>query len=152
MSVLSEEELSEVVEVVWMTVLELPVTPGSEADLLASDYVMTSITISGAWDGVVRVRASEQFLTCAASHMFSINEEDVEQQDRVDTLTELTNMLGGTVKCLLPEICDLSLPEINSCSDDVEVDHDWIYFSCADYPLAVAVDGEVATVEADEAA
>lgn len=139
MSVISEEELSEIVEVVWMTVLELPVKAGSRADLLASEYITASIVISGAWHGVVNVQASLDFLRRAAAHMFTINVDEIELQDCMDTLTELTNMLGGTIKCLLPEICDLSLPTIIERTEDAEEHQDWLYFTCAAYPLALSL-------------
>lgn len=136
MGVISEEELREIVEVVWMTALELPIGNGVDVELTLSDYTVSQISISGAWQGVVTVRASEQFLTHAAGLMFNCSAVDVTDLDRTDTLTELTNMLGGTVKCLLPETCDLSLPLI---LNDVNGEHDWVYFSCEGTPLAVAV-------------
>ncbi|NND90036.1 MAG: chemotaxis protein CheX [Granulosicoccus sp.] len=139
MNDLSEEELAEVVELVWMTALELPVEAGSATALEASDHLTASIAISGAWDGKVRVRASQAFLSHAAATMFTIGSDEVEQQDRVDTLTELTNMLGGSVKCLLPETCDLALPLIVAADADDLSNQDWVFFSSMDQPLAVAV-------------
>ena len=139
MSVISEDEMQEIVDVVWMTVLDLPVEPGSDAELSASDCITAEISISGAWQGLVSVRASEQFLTRAASLMFNFKAADVTEMDRRDTLRELTNMLGGTVKCLLPEPCDLSLPTI---ANDDSVDRtafEWVNFSCEDKPLAIAI-------------
>lgn len=138
MSVISEEELQEIVEVVWMTVLELPVQAGNPSDLAVCDYVTAMIEISGAWNGLVAVRASEQFLNHAAALMFSVDRADVTEMDCRDTLTELTNMLGGTVKCLLPETCDLALPVILAIEAD-DGEHEWMDFSCEQLPLAVAV-------------
>ncbi|MFK8080151.1 MAG: chemotaxis protein CheX [Granulosicoccus sp.] len=139
MSVISEEELTEIVEVVWMTVLELPISEGEAVELTLSDYLISQISISGAWQGVVTVRASEKFLSHAAGVMFNCHSDDATDMDRSDTLTELTNMLGGTVKCLLPETCDLSLPTIINSDSADDVDHEWINFSCEGLPLAVAV-------------
>ncbi|MFK7994919.1 MAG: chemotaxis protein CheX [Granulosicoccus sp.] len=139
MSVISEEELREIVEVVWMTVLELPIGHGEEGALTCGESIISQISISGAWQGVVTVRASEQFLSHAAGVMFSCSAEDSTEMDRTDTLTELTNMLGGTVKCLLPEICDLSLPTILSDGDADTQEHVWFHFSCDGRPLSVAV-------------
>ena len=139
MSVISEDEMQEIVDVVWMTVLDLPVEPGSQAELSASDYITADISISGAWQGLVSVRASEQFLTQAASLMFNFKAADVTDMDRRDTLTELTNMLGGSVKCLLPEPCDLSLPAI-AIDDAIDrTAFEWVNFSCDDKPLAIAI-------------
>ncbi|MFK7889287.1 MAG: chemotaxis protein CheX [Granulosicoccus sp.] len=139
MSAIAIDELQEIVEVVWMTVLELPVEPCVSSELASTEALISEIRISGAWQGVVAVRASMQFLRNAASLMFSIDASDVQHLDCKDTLSELTNMLGGTVKCLLPEVCDLSLPSIETC-DTVDIDaHDWINFNCQNHPLAVAV-------------
>jgi len=144
MSDISEEELREIVEVVWMTVLELPIVEGDAVELSLCDSLMSQITISGAWQGVVSVRASEQFLSHAAGVMFNCPADDATDMDRDDTLTELTNMLGGTVKCLLPEVCDLSLPTILK-HDSVQDEHyEWVNFSCDGRPLAVAVTQEAA--------
>ncbi|MFK7860000.1 MAG: chemotaxis protein CheX [Granulosicoccus sp.] len=139
MSVISEEELREIVEVVWMTVLELPISDGEAGGLTLGHYLISQISISGAWEGVVSVRASEQFLSHAAGVMFNCSAEDASDMDRTDTLTELTNMLGGTVKCLLPETCDLSLPTILKGDAGEEARHEWINFSCEGMPLDVAV-------------
>lgn len=139
MSTISKSELQEIVEVVWMTVLELPVTPGSTEDVLDGQYLTSVIQISGAWHGAVKVRACLGFLEQAASLMFSIDKSDVNHMDCVDTLSELTNMLGGTVKCLLPETCDLSLPELEADSSMQAEACDWVNFTCRDNPFAVAV-------------
>ena len=139
MSMLSAEKLQEIVEVVWMTALELPISPAGNCQLHTDSCHTADISISGAWHGVVTVRASSNFLTRAASVMFSCPIYEVSDTDRIDTLTELTNMLGGTVKCLLPETCDLSLPEVQDSHTDNGTCKDWIYFRCEDNPLAIAV-------------
>lgn len=148
MNILSEEELNEIVDVVCMTVMDMPVVPGGESALHASEYMSASIAISGAWNGVVKVRVSEDLLTRAASDIFSIGEDEVQSQDRIDTITELTNMLGGTVKCMLPESCDLALPEIISNDRKGREQHEWAYFNCDAMPLAVAVIDASAGVKA----
>ncbi|MGQ7847806.1 chemotaxis protein CheX [Granulosicoccus sp. 3-233] len=139
MTILSEEELNEIVDVVCMTVLDLPVHPGGRSALHSGQYLTASIGISGAWNGVVKVRVSLELLTRAASDIFSIPVDDVDSRDLVDTITELTNMLGGTVKCMLPESCDLALPEILPSEKRTRGQHEWVYFSCESMPLAVAV-------------
>lgn len=139
MSTIETEDLREIVEGVWMTVLDLPVLPGSPDEFKVQECITSSIDISGAWLGSVRVRATEDFLTYAASHVFMKGQHEVVHSDRTDTATELTNMIGGTVKCLLPETCDLSLPTILSESEPVDDGADWVYFSCNGYPLAIAV-------------
>jgi CheY-specific phosphatase CheX len=139
MSTISELELQEIVEVVWMTVLELPVTPDAEKDVMDGQILTSIVQISGAWHGKVMVRASVEFLEQAAALMFSIDRGDVKHIDCVDTLSELTNMLGGTVKCLLPETCDLSLPAVEADNSMEAESRQWVNFKCKDNPFAVAV-------------
>ena len=139
MNILSEEELNEVVDIVCMTALDMPVHPGDQGELQAAEHLTASIAISGAWNGVVKVCASLALLRRAASVIFSINIDDVESSDCVDTITELTNMLGGTVKCMLPESCNRALPQIVSSDEAGCEEHEWAYFNCDVLPLAVAV-------------
>jgi CheY-specific phosphatase CheX len=136
---ISDNELQEIIEMVWMTALEHQVARSSEYDLASGDCLTSEIEITGAWHGVVNVRASAAYLKHAASSMFSIDIEDVKTIDCEDTLKELTNMLGGTVKCLLPETCDLSLPRLRTAGDSDDIVHDWLSFNCQNHPFAVAV-------------
>ncbi|MFK7852888.1 MAG: chemotaxis protein CheX [Granulosicoccus sp.] len=138
MSAITEEDLHEVLEVVCMTVFDLSVEPASASDFLSDEPLICKIAISGAWNGTVLIKAGINFLNCAASHMFNLNLTDVESMDRVDAFTELNNMLGGSVKCLLPEPSDLSLPQIVA-AESVKCEQSWFYFLCGDNPLAIAV-------------
>lgn len=138
MSFINEEDIQEIIETVWMTVLELPIELSQDFDLSIEDCLGAEIEISGAWNGIVAVKASRVFLVYAASQMFSCAESEVNDSDCADTLTELTNMLGGTVKCLLPEVCDLSLPTMKVDTLDVN-DADWVRFECSDNLVAVCV-------------
>ncbi len=144
MSILSVEELAEAVDVVCMTVFDMPVSEGLRLDMLADDCMDARIDISGAWQGSVQVRASQKFLRLAASRIFLKEIDEVDRQDCIDTITELTNMLGGTVKCMLPELCSLGLPMIIVRDQHATSDNEWHYFDCDHQPMAVAVVGNTA--------
>lgn len=139
MSIVGEEELSEIVEVVCMTLLEMPIESGDASEVHSTEHASAEIQITGAWFGIVALKASKAFLNQAASLMFSCSLEDVSDRDRMDTLTELTNMIGGTVKCLLPEYCDLSLPTVLNGDLAESTDVEWVGFFCDASPLAVSV-------------
>lgn len=141
MSMLSEEELAEAVEVVCMTVFDMPVTTSLHTDLRVDECLEASIDISGAWEGRVQVRASQRFLRLAASRIFLKTVDEVDHQDCVDTIAELTNMLGGTVKCMLPESCSLGLPMMVLRDQFANADDEWHCFDYDQLPLAVAVMG-----------
>lgn len=137
---LTHEELQEVVEGVWFPVTGAAVSPGALVIPELSGTVICSIVITGAWHGVVRVRTTEIFLKFAASKMFQPNDSEVTNEDCADAMCELTNMLGGSIKSLLPESCDLALPRIETASvvhDDGT--HVWMAYRCHDEPLAIAV-------------
>lgn len=139
MSVISEQELGEILEVVWMTVLELQVTPEPVASPGDEQFLTARIDISGAWEGGVRVRTTFRFLKRAASMVFVKAQNDVVEKDCDDTLTELTNMVGGTIKCLLPEGCDLALPMLEAGDAYSKTPGNWVEFSCEGEPVAILV-------------
>lgn len=144
MTILSAKELTEAVDVVCLTVFDMPVSASLRLELLADECMDARIDISGAWQGSVQVRASQKFLRLAASRVFLKDIDEVDRQDCIDTITELTNMLGGTVKCMLPESCSLGLPMIVIRDQDETAVDEWHYFDCAHQPMAVAVVGATA--------
>lgn len=139
MNILSAEDLAEAIDVVCMTVFEMPVNAGLPEQIRGEDYMGADIRISGAWQGSVQVRASLSFLRKAASHVFLKDVAEVDRQDCMDTIAEFTNMLGGTIKCMLPESCDLGLPTV--CMRDTKTgqDGDWHYFDCDHQGIAIAL-------------
>lgn len=141
MSILSANELTEVVDTVCLTVFDMPVSASVRLELLADECMDARIDISGAWQGSVQVRASQKFLRLAASRVFLKDIDEVDRQDCIDTITEMTNMLGGTVKCMLPEPCTLGLPMIVIREQETIMNDEWHYFDCAHQPMAVAVVG-----------
>lgn len=141
MSILSSNDLTEAVETVCLTVFDMPVSASLRLELLADECMDARIDISGAWQGSVHVKASQKFLRLAASRVFLKDIDEVDRQDCIDTITEMTNMLGGTVKCMLPEPCNLGLPMIVIRDQDANTDDEWHYFDCAQQPMAVAIIG-----------
>ena len=139
MSILSASELTEAVDTVCLTVFNMPVSASQRLQLLADECMDARIEISGAWQGSVQVRASQKFLRLAASRVFLKAIDEVDRQDCIDTITEMTNMLGGTVKCMLPESCNLGLPMIVMRDQDATTEDEWHYFDCAQQPMAIAV-------------
>ena len=150
MNTLSEQELEEIIAGVWMTVLDLPVVPVDAPNLAADKYLTAGIRITGSWIGTIKLRATPAFLALAAEHVFMMKVEDIGTQEHVDMLTELTNMVGGIVKSLLPEICDLSLPELlveqSAESAVTEASASWTYFSSNGHPLGVEISEDSAVL------
>jgi chemotaxis protein CheX len=73
-----------------------------------------SVAIQGCWEGEVVLETAEATLRSMAARMFGIEETELDVGHMEDTMKELTNMVGGNVKCLLGDDVRLSLPEVRS--------------------------------------
>jgi len=71
-----------------------------------------SVSISGNWDGVVRLDFTTSLPGELAAAMFMMEPADVTDDEVADAVGELANMLGGNLKSLFPEHSRLSLPSV----------------------------------------
>ncbi len=79
---------------------------------------MTGIVqISGGFSGAIHLICGRSVIRAAAAQMFSVEEKELVDDDLRDALGELTNMVGGNVKTLLPGSESLSLPTVIEGSD-----------------------------------
>ena len=69
------------------------------------------IAIEGAWQGAVELACPGALLDRVAGAMFDRPVGDIDATDRQETLLELANLFGGTVKGLVPGPSRLGLPE-----------------------------------------
>jgi len=107
-------KLNTIADMVWRMVLGFqlkpvacdPQHPGLD------DIVLASVTISGAWHGVLTLGCSTDVARRAAASMFGKPPHEAAPDDIRDALGELTNMIGGNFKTLLKGDCRLSVPNI----------------------------------------
>ena len=71
-----------------------------------------SASITGNWDGMVRLDFSTELPGELAAAMFMMEPADVTDDEVADAVGELANMLGGNLKSLFPEHSRLSLPSV----------------------------------------
>jgi chemotaxis protein CheX len=71
-----------------------------------------SVSISGTWEGIVRLDFTTELPGVLAAAMFMMEPADVTDDEVADAVGELANMLGGNLKSLLPEHSRLSLPAV----------------------------------------
>lgn len=110
-----EGAITEIVSMVCSTTLGLEVYPGDDYTPPPGERVMVGcVQITGAWSGAVLVSCRAEFARLAAMLIFGSNEGADEERD---ALGELSNMIAGNIKALLPSPSFLSLPTI---SDGVE--------------------------------
>jgi len=110
---IAEQDVLQVVEVVWSSVLGLQVKKCAEADVAVADRGMTaSVQIRGAWIGSILLDCSSTLAKKVASIMFDVEPAAATDEEIHDSLGELANILGGNLKALLPGPSKLSLPDV----------------------------------------
>ena len=115
---LADVDIVTITQDVVTTMLDIDVTPGKPHPMPERlDHFTGWVQINGAWRGAVVLQASLGFVTHAASQMLSIRPEDVAFEDRMDALAEVTNMIGGNIKSLVPGPSRLSLPSVAAGQD-----------------------------------
>lgn len=112
-----EGAITEIVSMVCSTTLGLEVSPGEEYNPAPGERIMVGcVQITGTWSGAVLVSCRAEFAQLAAMTIFGSNETHEEERD---ALGELTNMIAGNIKALLPAPSYLSLPTISDGVDGV---------------------------------
>lgn len=99
---------------VFESMLETTLIPGPPPSPAEGPSVAGVIRLRGAYPGEVVVEMSVPLLQKAAVAMFQLPEAELEAEHLDDALREITNMIGGNIKCLVPPPTTLSLPEILS--------------------------------------
>ena len=141
-----EEEILEITETTWQSMLGLDIHPRALPASMGSaeGYLTGKVEISGAWTGVVLLHGSRELAAAAAAVIFSTEAGAGNEQDSLDAMYELTNIIGGNIKSLLPEPCQLSLP----CVEPTTEAHlnilgmekmSELVFDCQEEPLFVSV-------------
>ena len=107
-------EVGRLIETIWTVVLDCEVraVPMPAAFQDATGVLIGLVEITGAWEGVVALECPTGFVRQAASLMFEIEPDRVTVDQLEDTLCELTNIIGGNFKALLPPSTHLGLPSV----------------------------------------
>jgi chemotaxis protein CheX len=112
--VVSESDLAELVEQVWVSYLDpdgvRPLIPTYDEN--QPSEVHSSVSITGSWNGVVVYASSAAAARKAAAAFLAMGEDEVGPEDLSDVLGELANIVGGNVKAMLPAGALLSLPQV----------------------------------------
>lgn len=109
------EQLTEIAREVWTSFLDLGLSPWQGGAEPGADGSVTGcVHISGSWEGSVLLQCAEPLARLAAATMFGITDEELGDDEVADAVGELTNMVGGNVKSLLPEPSRLSLPAVTT--------------------------------------
>lgn len=116
---LSKHQILEISQEIWESLLGMEIEPSDEAGNPFADSKRTMtgfVNIGGAWEGTVLLEVSDTLSQRFAATMLGMT-ETVSFQDVADSLGELTNMVGGNIKSLLPAPSNLSIPAVAEGSD-----------------------------------
>jgi chemotaxis protein CheX len=117
---IAESKICQLTESIWNSMLGLDVEKSDSPVKLGEGYYSGTIQISGAWDGEVSLDCSAELARSLAALMFGGEAETAASDEIRDALGELTNMLGGNIKSLLPGPCQLSLPNVTEDLDHID--------------------------------
>jgi len=116
---ISHDTIQEVVRSIWETVLGWDIQPTPALDLPHGNRAFRTgfIQIAGAWQGAVVCIGSGVLVRRAAATMFGLSHDALTVELLHDAFGELTNMIGGNLKALLPGPSFLCLPAVVEGAD-----------------------------------
>jgi len=112
----NQEQLVEIAQTVWssflgMGLIEMATDKSSATD--EGHSASATVHISGSWNGSVILSCNTSLARRAAAAMFEMDDDEVGDSELSDAFGELANIIGGNLKCLLPEPSQLSLPTVS---------------------------------------
>jgi chemotaxis protein CheX len=112
---MTDEEVLGITRDVWesFTGRAIDVADG-QARHDGGDVTVGCVTVSGAWQGSVLLACPAQLARMAAAAMFDRPAEQLDDREVADALGELTNMIGGNIKSLIPGPSRLSMPAVTA--------------------------------------
>jgi chemotaxis protein CheX len=117
---LSKHQILEISQEIWESLLGMEIEASDAAGNAFADSKRTVtgfVNIGGAWEGTILLEVSDTLSQQFAAAMLGISPDEVSDQDVADALGELTNMVGGNIKSLLPAPSNLSIPSVAEGSD-----------------------------------
>lgn len=135
---IERENIFDFAQAVWTTVLGAELHEASSG-IHQKHVLRGAVQITGAWEGSVTIECSESFAKWAAARMFEADEATMDEVH--DALGELTNMVGGNLKALLPGPNRLSIPFVHDTlkrDEDGNVDGK-LMLACGGEPIVVTV-------------
>ena len=133
-----ERDISEIISTIIWQMVNQKCEPVKAPERPAA-MRRSRIQIYGSWNGTITVSATDDVAATVVSGMFRGLARNGDELQLRDALNELTNILGGNIKTLLPSPSKLSLPQTTE-----EAPHDrnqefWYAISPANGMLAINI-------------
>lgn len=112
--VVTPADVAVIAQDVWMSFLDMSLEPAAAGAMAVSGQtsIVGAVTVSDGWRGMVVVECSPALAVRMAAAMFGRSPAEIGEEEIRDSLGEMTNMVGGNVKSLLPAPSHLSLPRV----------------------------------------
>jgi chemotaxis protein CheX len=111
-STVSPEIVSQIVESIFTTMLNLGVCAEDAPPPAGGDRITSAVFLEGDWNGAVSLECSQQQACEFAGHFLGSDPPEAVDDDVRDVLGEMANMIGGNVKSLIPGQIRLSMPSV----------------------------------------
>jgi CheY-specific phosphatase CheX len=143
--------ICEITDQVCATLLHRGVTRGRSDAPPDAPFIVGRVRIHGSWEGAVTLACASPLARRAAGALLEVPPEAVSGDDVRDALGELTNIIVGNVKALLPAPSRMSIPAVRECAfesvrdeppDDPGADRSGareLWFSCEGEALVVSL-------------
>jgi len=108
-------DVTSIAQDVWGSFLSMDLEPhplGEQAPALTGRTTTGCVHVTGAWQGSVLLETGSDSAQAAAEAMFGADPGGLSAEEVSDALGELTNMVGGNIKSLLPSPSTLSVPSV----------------------------------------
>ena len=110
-------ELAQIVESVFESMMGLEASECGSHWFTGENRVTAAVHLTGDWNGAVLVECNHEQACRFAGRFLSINPPESVDDVVRDVLGELTNMIGGNLKCVLTRGIKLSMPAVVDGSD-----------------------------------
>ena len=114
-AVVSADDITSIAQDVWSSFLAMDLEPhplGADAPHLEGSTMTGTVHVSGEWQGSVFLEVPLALAQVSAEAMFAADPGTLSGDEVCDALGELTNMVGGNIKSLLPAPSKLSIPSV----------------------------------------
>jgi len=109
---LTSADVFQVTQTVWLALVEKELAAETE-DMQCAGHVLTGcVQVTGEWEGAIVVSCSHKLAVDTTAFMFDMASEEVTSEELQDAVGELANMVGGSIKGLVPGPSRLSLPTV----------------------------------------
>ena len=114
MTIQCQEEICQFVTDTWSALLNMNASTTDKpfAQKGKDNTLAGCVQIAGEWQGTVILYAPKELSKKIAGVVYGLDEAEVEISQAQDIIAEITNILAGNIKSILPAPCSISLPSV----------------------------------------